>query len=40
MSILKYGKSIIASNADGFSEILTHNRNALIFQIDDDIELS
>ena len=40
MSILKYGKPIIASDADGFSEILTHNRNALIFQIDSDIELS
>ena len=40
MSILKYGKPIIASNADGFSEILTHNQNALIFPVDDDIELS
>tara|TARA_B110000858_G_scaffold186680_1_gene230114 strand:- start:2130 stop:3302 length:1173 start_codon:yes stop_codon:yes gene_type:complete len=40
MSILKYGKPIIASNADGFSEILTHNHNALIFPVDDDIELS
>ena len=40
MSILKYGKPIIASDADGFSEILTHNHNALIFPVDDDIELS
>jgi glycosyltransferase involved in cell wall biosynthesis len=40
MSILKYGKPIIASDADGFSEILTHDHNALIFPIDDDIELS
>ena len=40
MSIIKYGKPIIASDADGFSEILTHNHNALIFPVDDDIELS
>ena len=40
MSILKYGKPIIASDADGFSEILTHNHNALIFPVDDEIELS
>ena len=40
MSILKYGKPIIVSDADGFSEILTHNHNALIFPVDDDIKLS
>jgi len=40
MSILKYGKPIIASDADGFSEILTHNHNALIFPVNDHIELS
>lgn len=40
MSIIKYGKPIIASSADGFSEILTHNKNALIFPIDDTNSLS